>query len=234
MYLGVDLFGIDIGVIATIGLAVLFPILWVVWMHTRRIDFIRSYQFPPGLWQSLTRTYPHLTPGECALASEALKHYFLAYLKSGCKYVSMPSQAVDLIWHDFILNTKAYDGFCKAAFGHFMHHTPAVVLSSNHKSNEGLRRCWWYACAEEELDPHQPQRLPLLFAVDTLLRIPDGFHYVPDCRGIARRSDQHGSSSNVIHCGGDFSDRSVDGTTDGFGDSSADGGGCGGGCGGGE
>lgn len=60
-----------------------------------------------------------------------------------------------------------------------------------------------------------------------MLNTPDGFHYVPDCRGIVSRSDPVGAPGHSIHYGGDFSDSSIDGTVDGFGESSADAGGCG-------
>jgi hypothetical protein len=111
-----------------------------------------------------------------------------------------------------------------------MHHTPAVVLGSNTQSNEGLRRCWWFACVEENIDPKKPLRVPLLFAIDGKLNIPDGFTYVPDCKGVA-----DGASGGPVHCGGSFSDPSVDGSCDGLGDTSSDSGSDGGsGCGGGD
>ncbi|MBS4051544.1 MAG: hypothetical protein KGZ69_10110, partial [Methylomonas sp.] len=152
-------------------------------------------------------------------------------------YVSMPSQVTDDLWHELILYTRHYDSFCKKAFGGFLHHTPAMVLSRNKQNNSGLRRIWWLACREENIDPRKPSRLPLLFAIDKKLNIADGFVYVPDCRGV-RRADGD-NSSGTPYCGGDFSSSDFDGGTDGFGDwsdssDSSDGGdgGCGGGCGG--
>lgn len=209
-------------------------ILWKKWIQAVRAEFIRNYRLPKGIFDSLQRKYPHLEPKDCHLVSRALRQYFLAYLKSGRKYVSMPSQAVDEVWHDFILNTRDYAKFCRGAFGRFMHHTPAVVLGSNTQSNEGLRRCWWFACVEENIDPKKPLRVPLLFAIDGKLNIPDGFTYVPDCKGVA-----DGARGGPVHCGGSFSDPSVDGTCDGLGDtptdSGSDGGSDGGsGCGGGD
>jgi hypothetical protein len=220
-----------IGVLITVIILFVFIVLWMKRNIAIRSQFIRSYKFPKGVFASLEQKYPHLDPKDYQLVTRALRKYFLAHLHSGRKYVSMPSQAVDEVWHDFILNTKAYSQFCGKAFGRFMHHTPAVVMSSNRKSNEGLRRCWWYACTEENIDPKKPLRLPLLFAIDGKLNIPGGFRYVPNCKGV---TDNSGSGST--YCGGDFSDSSFDGTSDGFGDSSSDAGsdsGCGGGCGGG-
>ena len=215
--------------------AALSAVLVFVWLKLRlalRADYIRGYNFPAGLFGKLRIKYPVLTHKDCQLVSHALRHYFLAHLKSGYKFVSMPSQVADELWHEFILYTKEYARFCDKAFGHFMHHTPAVVLSPSKESNEGLRRCWWYVCSEENINPAKATRLPLLFALDAKLKIPNGFRYSVDC--TAMKSNRAGGDGSVVHCGGDFSSSSFDGTTDGFGDgSSADGGGDGGGGGGG-
>ena len=56
--------------------------------------------------------------------SRGLRQFFLAYLMSGKRYVSMPSQVADDLWHEFILYTREYDAFCRRAFGGFLHHTP--------------------------------------------------------------------------------------------------------------
>lgn len=104
-----------------------------------------------------------------------------------------------------------------------------VVLSKDNQGNAGLRRCWWYACRVENIDPRQPSRRPLLFALDAKLGIADGFRYVPDCQSVRRHGDD--SQSGTVYCGGDFGSSSFDGSTEGFGDAGGDasGGGCGGG-----
>lgn len=199
----------------------------------KRADFIRRYQFPQGLDEKLKRRYPLLSARDSALVTGALRQFFLAYLQGGCRFVSMPSKLADDYWHEFILYTRHYEMFCSKAFGRFFHHTPAVVLGRNRQNNTGLRRIWWFCCREEGIDPKKPGRLPLLFALDSNLNIPDGFVYNADCSHF-RKS---GSESTTVYCGGDFSSTDFDGSTDGFfdGDSSSDFGGdagCGGGCGG--
>lgn len=49
------------------------------------------------------------------------------------------------------------------------------MLSSKRQANQGLRRVWWYACVEENINPKKPTWLQLLFAMDAKLGIPDGF-----------------------------------------------------------
>jgi hypothetical protein len=221
--------------VIALGLAAALVVLWRNTRLAARAEAIRTYPLPRGLYDKLREKFPHLTLKDCQLVGHGLRHFFLAHLKSGRKFVSMPSVVADELWHEFILHTKSYEQFCMQAFGRFMHHTPAVVLGSASLSNAGLRRCWWYACREEHIDPRKPTRLPLLFALDAKLEIPGGFRYVPDCNRL-RGEDAAGSP--VVYCGGDFASAGIDGGAEGFDDASGaeggDGGsGCGGGCGGG-
>jgi hypothetical protein len=211
--------------------------LWKRNQKLQREAYIRQFSFPRGVFDKVIAKHPQLTQKEMELVSHGLRQFFLAYQKSGYQFVSMPSQIADDLWHEFILYTQHYQDFCRRAFGRFLHHTPAIVLQKNQQGNAGLRRCWRYVCKEENINPHIPSRLPLLFALDTKLNIPNGFRYVPDCSGV-RREDAYGNGA--VYCGGSFSDSSIDGGSDGFSDSGqsdggSDGGsdGCGGGCGGG-
>ncbi len=214
------------------------------YLMLQREAFIRRYSFPMGLYGKLRDQHPKLNNRDSQLISRALRQYFLAHLKSNRRFVSMPSQVVDSLWHEFILYTKDYQDFCDKAFGQFMHHSPAVTLSKNMQSNEGLRRCWWYCCKDDNINPKQATRLPLLFAIDQKLDIPNGFRYLADCEGVRRLQDgtsTASSHSSTVYCGGDFSSSSFDGGTVGFGDDSGnssdsggDGGDGGGGCGGGD
>jgi hypothetical protein len=214
--------------------AIVAFVAYAIWKKNRdyqRSEFIRNYNWPPQLLDKLTKKYPHFTRKETSLVSKGLRQFFMAYLKSGLKPVSMPSEVVDDLWHEFILYTKAYQDFCKGAFGGFFHHSPAVMLTSERReSNVGLRRVWWQVCKEENIDPKNPTRLPLLFALDSKLNIPNGYRYVADCSGVRRDT----GSSGAANCGGDFGSSSVDGSTEGFGDTASAGAGDGGGDSGGD
>jgi hypothetical protein len=218
--------------IASLALVVLAFALWRRQVALAREHFIRSWTLPHGIFERLRKNHPNLSLKDCQLVARGLRQFFLAYLKSGRKFVSMPSQIADDLWHEFILFTRNYEAFCTKAFGRFLHHTPAVVLSGVRQSNAGLRRCWWYSCLEDNINPRSPTRLPLLFALDAKLDIPNGFRYAADCTAPRRKKDETSAQGGVVHCGGDFGSSSFDGGTDGFGDS-GNGGGNGGGCGGG-
>lgn len=211
-------------------------ILWLRLREAVRAQYIRDYTFPPGLFERLQQKRPSIDAKQFQLVARALRQFFLAHLRGGFRLVSMPSQVADDLWHEFILYTRHYEQFCHTAFGRFMHHTPAVVLSRGRVGrvdNEGLRRVWWHCCREENINPRKPTRLPLLFALDAKLGIADGFTYVVDCSRVRRETVGHGGN---VHCAGDFASADIDGTTDGLGDASdgGDGGCSGGGCGGGD
>ena len=216
--------------LVALGVTAALAVVWSRWRRLARAEYIRTCPFPPGLLDRLAKKRPDITLKDRQLVARALRQFFLVYLKSGRQFVSMPSQVADDLWHEFILYTRHYELFCRRAFGRFLHHTPAVALGPDRRDNAGLRRAWWYACLEENINPRKPTRLPLLFALDAKLEIVGGFRYAPDCDVLRKGGD------GGVYCGGDFSSASFDGSTDGFGDSGSDGGGdgsgCGGGCGG--
>ncbi|MFM2112182.1 MAG: hypothetical protein RLZZ271_842 [Pseudomonadota bacterium] len=199
------------------------------WQASSRRQFIRECQLPALLGIKLRKKYEHLSGADVDLVLRGLKQFFLAYARSGHRFVAMPSQVADDAWHDFILHTRAYESWCKLAFGRILHHSPAEVLGSDPRRNSGLRRTWFWACKEEGIRPGAPTRLPLLFALDTKLNIPNGFKYLPDCKNI----DQQSGSD--VYCGNELGGASgCAGGGEGGADSGGDGGGCGGGCGGGD
>jgi len=223
--------------VLTFVTVVLLGITLALWQQrriARRETFIRNYALPRGLFDNLRKRRPELGLKECQLTANALRQFFLAYLKSGRKYVSMPSQVADDLWHEFILFTRHYDAFCKGAFGGFLHHTPAVSVGAGSKADAGLRRAWWHACKEDHINPRAPTRLPLLFALDTKLGVADGFAYALDCKtAMLTRSGDGGVSTTVIYCGGDFASAAGDSSDGGSGGDGDGSGGCGGGgCGG--
>lgn len=217
------------------------------WEASLRRLFIREASLPPFLIGKLREAYPQLSARDAELVLRGLRQFFMAHLRSGRRFVAMPSKLVDEAWHQYILHTQGYQRWCDAAFGGMLHHTPAQVLGRDARRNDGLRRSWYWACKEESIDPRQPSRLPLLFALDAKYAVAGGFMYQADCGSIERAAQSNS------HCGSHFSDSASgpgdahglggsegsSSSSDGHGSShggsdSSDGGGCGGGgCGGG-
>lgn len=189
-----------------------------------RERFIEGYAFPQRLRRKLAERYPHLSEQQTAQALLGLRQYFQLCRQAKRRMVAMPSQAVDVLWHEFILHTRQYQQFCGRGIGRFLHHVPSEAMHSPTLAQQGIRRAWRLACLAEGIAPRAPERLPLLFALDAELAIADGFHYNLNCRdGQNRQGDTYcaghiGCSSG---CGGGCSGSSGS-------DSGGDGG-CGGG-----
>jgi hypothetical protein len=221
-----------------LGAALLAVFLaWRAWQAASlrsRLDFIDRTPLPPSLRAQLQREQPGWGEAEFAAVERGLRQFFRLCARQPGAFVAMPSKAVDLAWHAFIVDTRAYASWCERAFGRFLHHMPAEALPAGEappRLRQGLRRAWVGACRDEGLDPHRAPRLPLLFALDGDLALAGGYRYAPDCRLLAAdRGDTHCGAA--LACGGGASGSSSGSSRDG--DGSGDGGGGdGGGCGGG-
>jgi hypothetical protein len=195
----------------------------------RQLKYIEQYHFHNGIRRKLAQKHPQLTEPQLDMVFQGLKDYFRICRQAKNRMVSMPSQVVDDAWHEFILSTRIYEKFCSKAMGRFLHHTPAEAMSAPTLAKAGIKRAWRLACALEQINPKKPARLPLIFAIDALLNINNGFIYQLDCK----------NNGAGVYCASDIGCASgCGGSGDGFdsgnsSDSSGCGSDCGGGCGGG-
>lgn len=167
--------------------------------NKRRVKFIESFVFPVSIKQRVKSTYPHLTDAQVEMALKTLKSFFVISYKAKSKSVAMPSQVVDVAWHQFILFTKSYEVFCKKGLGRFLHHTPTEAMKTRTTAQEGIKRAWRLACHYENIDPKHPSRLPMLFAIDAKLKIEDGFYYSKNCKDS--NSPNYGKDYCAAHIG---------------------------------
>ncbi|NTS78481.1 hypothetical protein HR060_16680 [Catenovulum sp. SM1970] len=151
--------------------------------NQRRLAFIDGFQFPDNVKIKVQEKYNHLTDSDLALVEKGLKEWFYISFYAKGKAASMPSQVVDVAWHEFILFTKMYQGFCDSAFGYFLHHTPSEAMKSQKSAQKGIKLTWKIACTRENISPSTPKKLPVLFGIDARLKIPDGFKYSLNCDG---------------------------------------------------
>ena len=63
--------------------------LYGKWRTLRRAEFIRTFRWPRGLLERLEKHHPGFQRKDSALVSRGLRQFFLAYLMSGKRYVSM-------------------------------------------------------------------------------------------------------------------------------------------------
>lgn len=211
---------------------ILAAVAWWRALMRNRTSYIDDYPYARFLDKRLAARRPELSAEQRALVFSALRDYFHLCRTARRRMVSMPSQAVDDAWHEFILFTRNYRRFCSGAFGRFLHHTPAEAMRTPTQAQDGIKRAWRLACAREGIDAKAPDKLPLLFALDAMLGISGGFVYQLDCMAATQAGVTAGSGYCASHigCGGGCGGSSGDASSD----SSSDGGGCGGGCGGGD
>jgi hypothetical protein len=141
----------------------------------KRINFINSYQLPIAVINKFYNHYPKLTPIQISQAVLGLKVYLIICLKNET-YTFVPSKVVDTLWHEFILDRDEYKNFCTNAFGNFLPHIPPYdqILISQ----ASLKTIWRASCNKEKINNStKPSRLPLLFAIDSQLDIPNGRNY---------------------------------------------------------
>lgn len=217
-----------------VALFIFYKLNAIYWRKSRR-RFIQNYTFKPMIKKRVLKTYPYLSDSDLDLVFKALRQYFELSLNTKNNLLAMPSQVVDVAWHEMILNTREYTRFCHNAFGKYLHHTPTEAMEKPQMAQESIKRVWRVCCEREGINPLSPSALPLLFEIDKKLNIEDGFKYTLFCNG---NSDEY-CAAHIACSGGKNSvykhKRGGDkrGTNCSGGCASGCSSGCGGGCGGG-
>ena len=176
---------------------------------------MNGYSFPPALRDKVAEELPTLGRIEVDRVLEGLRVWFLVCLHARGKRVGMPSRAVDIAWHEFILLTREYTSFCEQGFGHYLHHSPASTLDEPLAGS--LRRTL------KIVDDLPTTAVPvvggglLLFTIDGELGVADGWLYTADTLQQLRQGDGSGGGGSGGGCSG------------GDGGGGDGGGGCGGG-----
>lgn len=210
-----------------LGLLVALAVLAGVWgwswrksLDARRQDFIRHYAFPRTALDKFHEQHPQFDGAQRRMVEKGLRDYFQIWRQSRFRAIGMPSQAVDDLWHAFILDTRAYSAFCQRAFGRFFHHVPAGAVGRSEQADRALVRTWRLGCIAEGQDPRKSLQLPLLFGMDAALALAGGQrHEAADFHERIRRKGEGGGSCGGGCAGGD----------NGCSGGSCSGGGCGGG-----
>ncbi len=174
-------------------------LIWSSFRKNRQQTLIKNYHFPEELNEKISARYPHLSKENLIDVEQQLKHFF--QIANACQpaTVAMPSQVVDVAWHEFILHTREYHWFCHRAFGCYFHHHPFSKAVSSQEIQTSLQRTWLHSCNAENIDPEAPQRLPLIFSIDYSLKITDGNTFnVKDADKST--SDNTGAPKGSLEC----------------------------------
>jgi hypothetical protein len=189
----------------------------------RRRLYIEGYSFPPALRERIVEHSDlALTSSQLSLVLDGLRAWFVACLYADGKTLGMPSRAVDVAWHEFILMTREYQSFCDEAFGYYLHHTPEQTMGEPMPA--ALQRTLLATDRQPAFTGYAG--IPLLFALDSQLGFPDGQTWTREDLDQLRAQEPDGGSFTGFSGG--------DGGGSGDGGSSSCGGGasCGGGGGG--
>jgi hypothetical protein len=147
-------------------------------------SIIRHYSFPFGLRKKVSDRLGITNQASIERVLLGLKEYFALCLDGRDMVLGMPSKAVDIAWHEFILYTRDYSYFCQRAYGHYLHHMPNDAPSSGDDFLSGvgrgwmdLGRTWILSCMRTKTNPRNPTAIPLLFSLDVELGIEGGEIY---------------------------------------------------------
>lgn len=103
-------------------------------LHSRKArkseDYILGAGFPALLEGRVRKKLPQVSERGWELVEQGLREWFVCCAWRGNRMLGMPSRAVDEAWHEFILVTVSYVGFCNAAYGGYLHHTPDEVMTA--------------------------------------------------------------------------------------------------------
>jgi uncharacterized membrane protein YgcG len=105
-------------------------VAWLQRSARKHERFIAGYEFPPYLWERAQKRLPDLSTKELELVERGLREWFICCAWRWGTVVGMPSRAVDETWHELIVDTREYAGFCTAAFGEYLHHTPDEAMTT--------------------------------------------------------------------------------------------------------
>ena len=203
-----------------------------------RIVFIERYRFPIVLRNRLAEALSTLDAAGLDRVLENLRLFFMLVATRPGVTLGMPSRAVDIAWHEFILLTREYTAFCDQAFGGYLHHTPQsgrtfernAALGETHQAGIAFARSGLGAGVTLALGAGAGAAL---FELDRALAVPGGYQFQDgdfqrfELARLAQREASGGTSS-----GGESSTGSGRTTeSEASGDGGGDGGGCGGGCG---
>lgn len=188
--------------------------------------FIVGYEFPAYLWERVRSRLPDLSPRELELVERGLREWFVCCAWRWGTVVGMPSRAVDEAWHEFILDTREYAGFCAAAFGEYLHHTPDEAMTAPMGDALGETVRAWDRSEAGRFEESVLWDLDKRLGIAEPLGIDDSALAATRGRGPYYPAAIGGAG--IGYAGGDAC--GVGGGDPGGG---SDGGGCGGGCGGG-
>ena len=147
-----------LGITLLAGAAFVGGYLYRRGLDRRRYRFIQQFRLPPRVAQAVRERYPQLSEEQVQRVLGGLREYLLLCRAAGKRMVAMPSQVVDVAWHELILHTRLYQHVCRKGLGRFLHHTPAQAMRSPDRPRKafGAPGSWLVAAKASTPEPHAP------------------------------------------------------------------------------
>ncbi|WP_192214835.1 hypothetical protein [Methylobacterium bullatum] len=73
------------------------------------------------------------------MVREFKRFFSLELLFPDADYPFVPSEEIDPIWHDIVLDSRRYVGICEKLYGGYVHHTPVDTCPGEMAQNAGER-----------------------------------------------------------------------------------------------
>ncbi|HET6530030.1 MAG TPA: hypothetical protein VFH03_05370 [Actinoplanes sp.] len=151
--------------------------------RSRRLTAVDAYQFPASVRQRFTFEHPDLTPDQVRTVEDGTRQWFRLAARHPRVKLSMPSVAVDALWHEMVLHTRDYQEFCDQVLGRFLHHEPESSMSTEAAAAQRAQRLQDTFRLAQQDEGCAAHVLPLLFRVDREVAIRGGRRYLADCGG---------------------------------------------------
>ncbi|WP_336943542.1 hypothetical protein [Acinetobacter modestus] len=197
---------------------VLLPLIWtiIVLNHVliaktrkNKLEKIEQLNIDPIFWNKLKQQYPELSLKQRRLIELGFKDYLALHVMQKQAY-TMPSHAVDALWHVMLQYPIQYQYLCKQTIGRTLHHSPYEATTKPEEQAQQLFEAWKYSCMLHGYNPRNTMQLPRLFAIDQALAWENGqlFELEQMTKDFAKyMQDQSSSSSSCgsscSSCGGD-------------------------------
>lgn len=146
-----------LGITLLAGAAFVGGYLYRRGLDRRRYRFIQQFRLPPRVAQAVRERYPQLSEEQVQRVLGGLREYLLLCRAAGKQMVAMPSQVVDVAWHELILHTRLYQHVCRKGLGRFLHHTPAQAMRSPDRPRKAFNAPGSWLVAAKASTPRTPR-----------------------------------------------------------------------------
>ncbi|WP_296283369.1 hypothetical protein [uncultured Acinetobacter sp.] len=178
------------GLVFAFFFKVYFPLMIVViilffWFKARlnrlkKMQNLNDFKIPSNIWIAFKHRHPEISPTSYLWIEESFKDYLAIHMWRRNSY-TMPSNAVDALWHLLIEEfDNFYQSMCQNFLGYELVHKPHDKEPSSRQKiaqRQQLVNTWQAACHLHGLKPSNPHVLPRLFQIDERIQWSEGLKF---------------------------------------------------------